>query len=215
MRCILLVLVLALALAACTTHDEHHIEVSWTIDQYEPYPAETPVACPEGWRTAELVAIDPARPDVRHVDTFPCTAGFGTSTYLSADSYVSWIEIHDGDKLLASSIPETVPVTSFGPILTADIYIDAGYIEADWNPCASTDGAPEQLDVRLDVLHDGKFTAGEFVACSAGRAVSPALPPGTYSAMLSDGTFSTTLDDIVVEAPNKVTRLGRFPIGAN
>jgi hypothetical protein len=111
--------------------------------------------------------------------------------------------------VVAASVEETVPVTSFNPILIADIYVDAGYVEADWTPCKAS-GEAQALDVRLDLT--SSTTTNVFVSCSAGRVVSPAMKPGTYAVMLTDGTFTQTFDDVVVTAPNKVTRLGTFPI---
>lgn len=122
-------------LAACTIENEHHLEVAWTIDRFgdgsaltaDGLPGER-LACPAGWTTVRLVAVDPAAPATRIVDTFPCDAQQGTSSLLPRDAYVAWLEVADGDKVLATTPPTPTDVTSFDPLLVADIYVDAGYV---------------------------------------------------------------------------------------
>ena len=207
---------LAIVLAACTSHDEHHIEASWTVDKYTPFLQGNSIGCPDGWDLARLVAIDPAHPDVRSVDTFPCDAFQGESSYLPADSYIAWIELTtaDGSKVLAQSLEETVEVTSFNPILLTDIYVDAGYAEIEWelaDPARCPDDG--SLGIRLDLAPTSEAFVSEYVSCSAPRLVSPALLPGSYTATFSNhDQVVSVIDHVTIEAPNRVTRLGTVTI---
>ncbi|CAN5419229.1 hypothetical protein BH11MYX1_BH11MYX1_48620 [soil metagenome] len=194
--------VLALMMAACT-HDEHHIEASWTIERLGPALEREPIGCPDGWNTAQLVAIDPAQPDVRHVDEFPCADGAGVSAYLPAESYITWVEILAGEKIVASSLEEPVSVTSFNPISISEIYVNAGYVEASWDACSGPDDG--SLGVRLDVGSSTTWTS-----CHAGRVGSPPLPPGSYPVAFRTETIAQTLDHVEVATANRVTHLPGF-----
>jgi hypothetical protein len=198
---------LALALAACATHDEHHLETYWSIDRYDVFNPES-IACPQGWTTARVVNVDPTTGQ-RFVDEFPCEDGAGVTSYLPGDTYLSSIEIVAADgKLLASSPPQLEEVTSFNPLLTANIFIDAGYADASWTPCADP---TEQLDVRLDL--DGPAQVATFINCAVGNIVSPAVPPGTYTATIWDRErLVKTFDGVVVQQQNRVTHLGEVSL---
>ena len=206
--------ILGLVLLAACTHDEHYLDVAWAVDHYDAYsPRGEGIACPEGWTTTRLVAVDAAHPTDRHVDTFPCADGTGRSSYLPSDTYQAWVELTnaDGSKVFAASAPETVSVTSFEPLLLADLFVDAGFAEVDYafgdaTGCPQADVPP--LDVRLDLVqpdHDPFVTSYE--ACTAGTIQSPAVPPGKYTATFTYHDITRTFDDVMIDAPNHITRL--------
>jgi hypothetical protein len=200
---------IVLLISACDVHDEHHIEASWSIDRYGDGVATTAdgtpgasVACPSGWTTVRLVAVDPSAPQTRSVDTFSCDAQQGTSSYLAADSYVAWLEVADGNKVLASSPPTTTEVTSFNPILIADIYLDAGYATVAWPPVT------EQVMIELT----GPTAVTTYFDSSAGAGLIGPVPPGRYQVAASVGSRREMLPDLVITAPNGLADLGMLSI---
>jgi hypothetical protein len=208
MRLALLVLLTA---SACTVADEHHIEAAWSIDRYGDGTAITAdgdpgvnLGCPTGWTTVHLVAMDPSAPDTRSVDTFPCDAQQGTSSFLPADSYVAWLEVSDGDKVLATTPPTTTEVTSYDPDLLASIYVDAGYATVAWTPAADT--------VSIALTGEAEITT-TFEADAGAGLIGP-LPKGRYHAAASAGNWSATLPDVVIAAPNGLADLGTLAIDA-
>lgn len=200
---------LALGVSACAVHDEHHIEASWTIDRYgdgtavtETGDTGTSVACPTGWSTVRLVAVDPSAPETRTVDTFSCSAQGGTSSYLPADSYTAWLEVVDGEKLLASSPPTTTEVTSFNPILIASIYLDAGYATVAWPAVAD--------DVTLALTGSLEVTT-TFDGTTGNGLIGP-VPRGRYEVTATVGAWHATLPELVVTAPNGLADVGTLAI---
>ena len=192
---------IVLLISACDLHDEHHIEATWSIDRYGDGVATT-VACPTGWTTVRLVAVDPSSPTTRTVDTFSCDAQQGTSSFLAADSYLAWLEVVDGNKVLATSPPTTTEVTSFNPILIADIYLDAGYATVAWPPVT------EQVVIELT----GTTDITTYFDSSAGAGLIGPVPAGRYQVAASIGSRREMLPDLVITAPNGLADLGMLSI---
>ncbi|HEY0250594.1 MAG TPA: hypothetical protein VGC41_03665 [Kofleriaceae bacterium] len=193
-------LALVLLVSACATYDEHHIESAWTIDRLGD---GADLGCPAGWTTVRLVAVDPQTPGTRVVDTFPCDAGEGTSSLLPADSYLAWLEVWDGAKVLATTPPTTTDVTSFNPQLLAAIYVDAGYVTASW---------PSTSQPVSIAFANGTITSTTTFDLDARGGVIGPLHAGHYEVTARVGSWSETLPVIEIAAPNGLTDLGVLPI---
>jgi hypothetical protein len=206
-----LALVVLVASSACTVADEHHIEAAWSIARYGDGVATTAdgqpgedIACPAGWTSVRLVAVDPSAPSSRIADEFPCDARQGTSSLLPADTYLAWLEVSDGDKLLATTPPTPTEVTSYNPDLLADIYVDAGYATVAW---ADT---PDAVSI---ALAGPVQTTTTFPGSARGGLIGP-VRAGRYQVTASAADWSATLPAVEIAAPNGLVDLGTIALGA-
>src|SRR5262249_253923 len=137
-----------------------------------------------------------------HIESFPCADGQGLTDYLPADYYDVHVEIWDGAKVLAQSPTEHMDVLGKSPEFAATIYVDAGFIDADWTPCAN-DGTTVLEVTGADTVAD------TFISCTAGHVTAGPYRDGTYSVVFSLGADQHALSDVAVTGSD-VTHLGAF-----
>jgi hypothetical protein len=203
----LFVVVVVLGLAACG--DSHHIEAYWSIAKYAP-PVDEVIPCPAGWDTVRVVAADPTHPESIDIESFPCTDGQAVTNYLPADYYNVHFEIWDGTKVLAQSPPVYMDVLGLNPEASARIYVDAGFIDVDWTPCASDpSGTSAFLTVTPTVPNPDFSEDDTFISCTAGQLSAGPYRDGTYSVVFGLGADRHPFASLAVTGSD-VTHLGRF-----
>lgn len=191
-------------LAACG--DSHHIEAYWNVAHDDA--AGTTIPCPSGWNTVRVIAADP-NGGALEIASFPCSDGQGVTGYLPADYYNVHLEVWDGTKALAQSPPVYMDVLGLAPEASATFYVDAGFIDVAWTPCADDPtGTGAVLEVTPTTPSDISVS-DTYTSCTAGALTGGPFRDGTYSVTFGVGDDHHSFDGVVVEGYG-VTDLGQL-----
>jgi hypothetical protein len=196
---------LALSMSACVINPSPPaVDVTWTIERLQ----GGEVACPSDWATVVVMVEDQAG-TTTIAQRFAC-GDLGGSISARARGARAWLEVRDPqDRTVATSLPYDLDADGFFPIpFDAHIYLDAGYAQLTWTwkdtPWCSDSFNPFEV---VHLTFTGPTSYTQLLDCESGIARSEPLAAGTYSLSIGQGFSSTTLSNVEIEAPNKITEL--------
>jgi hypothetical protein len=222
---------LLIALAGCSSSaddaDDAFITARWKVIHLA---TNMEIPCPPGFATAVLhsVPIDETGADagMDRVDMFDCASGKGTSAPLAPGIYRSWIEITDSTMadVFATSLAETVDITTDDRSFTTQVLEDGGYFKMRWKLVGETSGdeltcdqagATNGIEAVVTEISTPSNSASDLFECEAPDGITGGYLAGSYTISVSalgpdDEPAGTAPDltDQVVEARNAVTDLG-------
>jgi hypothetical protein len=194
-----------LGLSACVIDPAPgSVDVTWSVERL----AGGKVACPSDWATVVVMIEDP-KGATTVAQRFACSDLAGAFTP-PPRGVTAWLEVHDAqDRLIARSLPYPIDADGFftSPF-DVQMYLDAGYAQLTW----TWEGARWCSDSfnPFEVIHltfTGPTSYTQLLDCESGLTRSQPLAAVTYSLSIGQGFGSTTLSNVEVEAPNRVTEV--------
>ena len=204
---------------------DRYITVNWQLkyvgsDVLEP--------CPAGYDTIAFYTQEvdasgnPLEAPV--LEVFPCSAGTAISAPLPPATYLSWIEIINGNNTAtyAQSTSAYLDVRSGNGLFDADIFYDGGYFQFAWRlenaftreTLLCSDDPPT---AKVGILTSLATPAGAYddrYPCEKYTAITPELVAGTYTADVAalDAQGSPVGDSLrftnqIIRGPNVVTQM--------
>jgi cysteine-rich repeat protein len=207
------------------------ITASWQLKNLA---TNSAAACPRDYDTAAIYnqPIDAAGNNVGTpvIDLFDCIAKTGTASNLEPTRYLTWVEItnHDNTSVFAKSLSAVVDVTNADKSFAAEILVDGGYFQMQWNLVGKNSGQPRTCaqagaaggveSVATDVSTPANAASDRF-DCEDGYGVTAGFLAATYTVSISalngaDQAVGTapTLTNKIIGEKNAVTDLGTIMI---
>ena len=207
-----------------------YITASWSV-RSEASNSEVP--CPPNGTTAALYnqPVDAngnnAGPVI--IDLFNCSDKSGTSAPLPPTMYLTWIELANDNNTsrYAQSLSAFVDVTNSDKTFSAQILVDGGYFQLQWNlQGASTNAAlscaqaaSSGVEAIGTLVSNPNVSNSDIFECEDHRGITAGYTTGQYTVSVAalnsaDQSIGTApaLTNRTIEAPNKVTDLGTITI---
>jgi len=181
------------------------VDATWSLERLD----DGEQACPATWREVRLVNAATDRPEAHTVDRFACTDRGGRSSQLAQGAYTSWLEFVDADdRVVATSLPQSIEVGPFTTDVASTVYLDAGYASLAWSyddePFCGDSFNPLQW-IQLSLT--GPTTITSLFSCHDRQGLAGPFPPGRYTVWVGQGLIGHDRPAITIEAPNRVTVL--------
>lgn len=164
--------------------------VAWTLRSAS---SPTPVACPAGFDTAEVVTQDVASDGTPmgepRVDVFDCSTGSGMIVFDASNVGLVRASVRitsgTGGSVFAESVPATVDLSAGDDELEVAILTDGGYLHVGWTLRGETSGneltcASVEPDEIVVVSAGSSSMYTDRFACADGEGLTGALPADTY-----------------------------------
>lgn len=214
-----------------TPGNDAAITANWSLKSLA---TNSNATCPPGYDTAAVynqpVDANGNNAGTPIIDLFDCAAKTGTASNLPPTTYLTWVEIanHDNTSVYAKSLSAFVDVTSQDKTFSAEILIDGGYFQMQWNLVGKTSNQPRTCaqagatggveSVATDVSTPSN-TASDRFDCEDGYGVTSGFLAATYTVSIaalngadqSVGTAPTLTNKLIGEK-NAVTDLGTITI---
>ena len=202
--------------------------ITWTMRSAA---SPTPLACPAGFDTAEVVtqevAADGTAMGAPRIDVFDCSDGGGMIVFDASRVALVQASVRitsgTGGTVYAESVPATVDLSAGDGDVAVAILTDGGYFRIGWTLRGAASGneltcATVEPDSILVVSTGASSMFSDRFTCADGEGLTGALPAGTYDVSIVAEANDSPLGpevvvvDATVQMRNTITALGTVEV---